>query len=107
MSRIPPAVAQPVLHAQETPLQSWVSNWLAYLSDNLSVIFLVVAVLAGIIVLVKGGIKQVVMFAVGAALAFLLLTNLEDVAQFLRNELPLDSEGVPAPTDPPETPDPE
>lgn len=95
MPGIPPTVAQ------ETPLQTWVNGWLAYLSENLPVAFLVVAVLVGILLLIRGGVKQTVMFAIGAALAFLVLTNLESFAAFFGEELPLpDSPAavVPQPT---------
>lgn len=102
MPGMPPTVAQQPLQAQETPLQTWFSDWLSYLSDNLPLIFLVVAVLAGTLLLVRGGIKQTLMFAVGAAMAFMLLTNLEAVAEFLGNELPLPPDGAPSLPEPPE-----
>lgn len=88
MTGVPLSVA-PVPLAQETPIQSWLSSWLAYLSENLPVIFIVVAVLAGIMVLARGGVKQVITFAIGAGLAFLLLTNLELIAEMFSEELPL------------------
>jgi hypothetical protein len=99
----PPTVAQEAPQAQETPLQTWFSSWLDYLSANLPAIFIVVAVLVGILLLAKGGIKQMLVFAIGAALAFLLLTNLEAVAELFSNELPLPPDGAPGP---PESPDP-
>ncbi|QSB13426.1 hypothetical protein JQS43_17655 [Natronosporangium hydrolyticum] len=100
MLGIPPTVAPETVLAQETPFQNWLSNWLAWLSDNLPMIFIVVAVLTGILVLAKGGVKQVLIFAIGAALAFLLLTNLEAIADFFSDELPID-----APPGPPEAPE--
>lgn len=112
MLGIPSTLAQGTLQAQDTPLQDWVTGWLGYLSDNLPLVFLVVAILIGMVLLMKGdGIKQAVLFAIGAALAFLLLTNLESVAAFLGEELPLQldrdlpSTESPPPQDPGQDPD--
>lgn len=93
----PMPIAQPPPPDQDSPLRTWVDGWLAYLSDNLPAVFLVVAVVVGIVLLVKAGIKQTVLFAVGAALAFLLLTNLERTADFFEDELPMPPAEAPEP----------
>ena len=97
MPGIPP-VAQETPPDQDSPLRNWVDGWLAYLSDNLPAVFIVVAVVVGILLLVKSGIEQTVLFAVGAALAFLLLTNLESTAEFFEDELPVPPAEAPEPT---------
>lgn len=102
MPLISPHLAQHTPLAQGSPLRTWVDGWLDYLSDHLPTIFIVVAVLVGILLLVRSGIKQTVLFAVGAALAFLLLTNLEETAAFFEEELPLPPGSSVPPADAPE-----
>lgn len=82
--------------AQEdpSPIQAWIDDWLAFLSDRLPLVFVVVAILVGIVLIVKaqGGIGKLIAFGLGAALVFLLLTNLEAVADLFGEELPIDHE---------------
>lgn len=53
---------QPIL-AQESPVQQWLSGWLAYLSENLPVLFVVLTILVGTILLVRGGgFKEAISF---------------------------------------------
>ena len=80
---------QPVM-AQESPVQEWLSGWLAYLSSNLPVLFVVITVLVGTILLVRGGgFKEAISFVLGALVIFVVLMNLELFADLLRDELPL------------------
>lgn len=81
----------PVDIAQDSPAQVWISDWTDFLSDQLPLIFPVVVLLAGTLLIAKaqGGMGKLIGFGIGAALVFLLLTNLEAVSGFFSEELPL------------------
>jgi hypothetical protein len=93
----PTYLVQEAPESQDSPLRIWLDGWLAYLQDHLTTIFLLVIAVVGLVVLIRGGIKQTIFFAIGAGLVLLLLLNLESVAEFLREELPLpeDSPSLP------------
>jgi len=48
-------------------------------------------VLVGIMLIVKskGGLQRAIVFGIGAALVFLILTNVESIADFFGEELPV------------------
>jgi ABC-type bacteriocin/lantibiotic exporter with double-glycine peptidase domain len=77
--------------AQDSPTQAWIDDWLAFLSDRLPLIFLVVVLFVGMVLVAKtkGGLGKVIAFGVGAALVFLLLTNVETISSFFGDELPI------------------
>lgn len=106
MPGTPLHLGQEAPEPQDSPLRSWFDGWLGYLDANLPTVFIVVVVAVGILVLIRGGIKQAVLFAIGAALVLLLLLNLESVASFLRDELPLRSPDSVGPDQPPPAPSP-
>src|SRR5690606_15657418 len=73
----------------------WLSGWLAYLSENLPVLFVVLTILVGTILLVRGGgFKEAISFVLGALVIFVVLMNLELFADLLRDELPLQAPTV-------------
>jgi hypothetical protein len=88
---IPPLAQDPP--ADDTPSQAWIRDWVDFLQEMLPLILPVVVILVAILLIfrAKSGIAQVIGFAIGAAMVFLLLTNLEGVADFFQNELPLES----------------
>lgn len=93
--------------APETPVQEWFSGWLAYLSANLPVLFVVLTLLVGTLLLVRGGgFKQALSFAAGAVVIFVILMNLELFAGLLRDELPLQPPAMESPAPPVESPGP-
>ena len=79
------------LLAQDSSTQTWIQGWVDFLSNTLPVIFLVVVVLVGIMLIVKskGGLQRAIVFGIGAALVFLILTNVESIADFFGEELPV------------------
>ena len=83
--------AHPGLLAQDSPTQTWIQGWVDFLSNTLPVIFLVVGVLVGIMLIVKstGGLQRAIVFGIGAALVFLILTTVESIADFFGEELPV------------------
>lgn len=87
---LPPLAQDPP--ADDTPSQAWIRDWVDFLTEMLPLILPVVVILIGIVLIfkAKSGIGQVIIFAIGAALVFLLLTNLESVANFFGNELPIE-----------------
>jgi ABC-type bacteriocin/lantibiotic exporter with double-glycine peptidase domain len=89
---LPPPFAQET-PADDSPSQAWIRDWVDFLQEMLPLILPVVVILVGIILIfkAKSGIAQVIGFAIGAALVFLLLTNLEGVADFFQNELPIEA----------------
>jgi ABC-type bacteriocin/lantibiotic exporter with double-glycine peptidase domain len=80
--------------ADDSPSQAWIRDWVDFLTEMLPLILPVVVILVGIVLIfkAKSGIGQVIVFGIGAALVFLLLTNLEAVADFFGNELPFEAE---------------
>jgi ABC-type bacteriocin/lantibiotic exporter with double-glycine peptidase domain len=88
---IPPLAQDPP--ADDTPSQAWIRDWVEFLTEMLPLILPVVVILVAILLIfrAKSGIGQVIGFGIGAAVVFLLLTNLESVAEFFRNELPIES----------------
>lgn len=88
---LPPLAQEPP--ADDSPSQAWIRDWVDFLTEMLPLILpVVVVILVGILLIfkAKSGIGQVIIFGVGAALVFLLLTNLEAVADFFGNELPFE-----------------
>jgi hypothetical protein len=80
--------------AQDSPTQTWIQGWVDFLEDTLPLIFLVVVVLVGIILIVKskGGLQKAIIFGIGAALVFLILTNVEAISDLFGEELPVEQE---------------
>jgi type IV secretory pathway VirB2 component (pilin) len=80
--------------AQDSPTQTWVEGWVDFLSETLPLIFLVVVVLVGTILIVKskGGLQKAIVFGIGAALVFLILTNVEAISGFFGEELPVEQD---------------
>lgn len=85
---------QPQPLAQESPTQTLIQSWVDFLEDTLPLIFLVVVVLVGTILIVKsrGGLQKAIIFGIGAALVFLLLTNVEAISDLFGEELPVEQE---------------
>jgi hypothetical protein len=86
--------AQPPPLAQESPTQSWIQDWVDFLSTTLPLIFLVVVVLVGTILIVKskGGLQKAIVFGIGAALVFLILTNVDAISNLFGEELPIEGD---------------
>lgn len=80
--------------AQDSPTQDWIEGWVDFLSTTLPLIFLVVVVLVGTILVVKskGGLQKAVIFGIGAALVFLILTNVEAISDLFGEELPVEQD---------------
>lgn len=80
--------------AQDSPTQSWIQGWVDFLQETLPLIFLVVVVLVGTILIVKskGGLQKAIIFGIGAALVFLILTNVEAISDLFGEELPVENE---------------
>lgn len=80
--------------AQDSPTQSWIQGWVDFLEETLPLIFLVVVVLVGTILIVKskGGLQKAIVFGIGAALVFLILTNVEAISDLFGEELPVEQE---------------
>lgn len=78
--------------AQDSPTQSWIEDWVDFLTTTLPLIFLVVVVLVGTILIVKsrGGLQKAIIFGIGAALVFLILTNVEAISDLFGEELPVE-----------------
>jgi hypothetical protein len=87
-------LAQPPNLAQDSPTQSWIEDWVDFLSTTLPLIFLVVVVLVGILLIVraKGGLQKAIIFGIGAALVFLILTNVEAISNLFGEELPIEQD---------------
>jgi hypothetical protein len=79
--------------AQDSPTQSWIEGWLDFLESTVPAVFLVIVVLVGTVLIVRsrGGLQKAVIFAIGAALVYLLLTNVEALSGLFGDELPVDS----------------
>jgi type IV secretory pathway VirB2 component (pilin) len=90
----PSPLRQPPYVAQESPTQSWIQDWVDFLSSTLPLIFLVVVVLVGILLIVrsKGGLQKAIIFGIGAALVFLILTNVEAISDLFGEELPIEQD---------------
>jgi hypothetical protein len=80
--------------AQDSPTQTWIQGWVDFLEETLPLIFLVVVILVGIILIVKskGGLQKAIIFGIGAALVFLILTNVEAISELFGEELPVEQE---------------
>jgi len=89
----PVPTGTPVL-AQDSPTQTWIQDWTAFLTDTLPVIFLAVVILVGTVLIVRsrGGLQKAIIFGLGAALVFLILTNVDSFSDFFRRELPISNE---------------
>lgn len=85
--------ARSVTLAQDSPTQSWLGGWLEFLNTTLPTVFLVVVLLAGTILIVKsrGGLQKAIIFGIGAALVFLILNNVDAIADLFGDELPVDT----------------
>lgn len=73
-------------------IQSWITSWTEFLSTTAPMIFLVAVIVYGswrIIMRGGGWPWKTMVFVLGAALVYLLLTNVEEVAESFRRELPL------------------
>ncbi|MPZ27298.1 MAG: hypothetical protein GEV12_13030 [Micromonosporaceae bacterium] len=80
--------------AQDSPTQTWIQGWVDFLEETLPLIFLVVVILVGTILIVKsrGGLQKAIIFGIGAALVFLILTNVEAISDLFGEELPVEQE---------------
>jgi hypothetical protein len=83
----------PPIVAQDSPTQTWIQGWISFLTDTLPLVFLAVVVLVGttLIIRSRGGLQRAIIFGIGAALVFLILTNVDAVSEYFRRELPLDN----------------
>lgn len=73
-------------------IQSWITSWTEFLSTTAPMIFLVAVIAYGswrIIMRGGGWPWKTMVFVLGAALVYLLLTNVEEVAESFQRELPL------------------
>lgn len=89
------AAAEPPLPlAQESPIQTLIQDWLDFLEGVLPVAFLVIVILVGIVLIVRsrGGLQKAIVFGIGAALVFLILTNVEAVSGLFGEELRIDGD---------------
>jgi hypothetical protein len=77
--------------AQDSPTQAWIEDWVGFLQNTLPLIFLVIVILVGTILIVRsrGGLQKAIIFGIGAALVFLILTNVEAVSNLFGEELPI------------------
>lgn len=77
--------------AQDSPTQAWIEDWVGFLQNTLPLIFLVIVILVGTILIVRarGGLQKAIVFGIGAALVFLILTNVEAVSNLFGEELPI------------------
>ncbi|QSB12845.1 hypothetical protein JQS43_14270 [Natronosporangium hydrolyticum] len=76
----------------DSPLQTWITGWLAFLELALPLAFAVVVLAHGCyrVVMRRGGWPwKTMVFGLGAALVFLLLTNVVSVADWFVEELPI------------------
>lgn len=80
--------------AQDSPTQTWIEGWVDFLTSTLPLIFLVVVVLVGTVLIVKskGGLQKAIVFGIGAALVFLILTNVEAISDLFGEELPVEQD---------------
>lgn len=87
---------EPIILAGD--ITNWIDDTTAWLSNTLPVLFLAVVVAIGLYLLVvtRGGIRKVLVFGVGAAVVFMVLTNVDNIADMFGTEL-----GAPAPGRPP------
>lgn len=87
MTPVPVAQEAPA----ESPAQVWISGWVEYLEGILPLVFLVVVLVVGTLLIARTsvGLGKVIGFGIGAALVFLLITNVELVSSFLTEELPI------------------
>jgi hypothetical protein len=78
--------------AQDSPTQGWIRDWVDFLSETLPMIFLVVVLLVGTVLVVRsrGGLQKAIAFGIGAALVFLILTNVDAISNLFGDELPVD-----------------
>jgi type IV secretory pathway VirB2 component (pilin) len=88
------AQREPRYLAQESPTQSWIQDWVDFLSGTLPLIFLVVVILIAILLIVRarGGLQKAIVFGIGAALVFLIITNVESIADLFGEELPVEQD---------------
>lgn len=88
-----PASAAQLL-AQDSPTQTWIQGWIDFLEETLPVAFLVVVILVGTVLIVRsrGGLQKAIVFGIGAALVFLILTNVEALSNLFGEELPVDTD---------------
>jgi type IV secretory pathway VirB2 component (pilin) len=89
------SLVEPIQLSQEPPTGSitgWFNDLLSWFQGTLPVVFLVIVVAVGIVLIVqaKGGLKKAVVFGIGAALVYLILTNVESFSSLFESELPLD-----------------
>jgi len=76
-----------------SPIQTWLTGWTDFLNTTLPLIFLLVVLAWGTVLVVKrnGGLpRKTIIFGLGAALVYLILPRIPDIADLIRTELPLD-----------------
>lgn len=83
----------------ESPTQGWIISWTDFLRETLPTLFLVIVLGFGLIIMIRrgnkkkqirGGLAAAIAFGLAAALVYLLLTHVADVADWFHNELPVD-----------------
>src|SRR5690606_10233050 len=81
----------PHLLAQSSPTQDWITGWTMFLRQTLPMVFLVVVILVGTILIVRarGGLQKAIIFGIGAALVYLILTNVDAMSRLFEQELPI------------------
>ena len=86
------------MNDDDTPVRGWIAGWTEFFTDTLPTVFVVVVIAFGLIVMVRrgdkkkqvrGGMGAAIAFALAAALVYLLLTNVDDIAGLFRDELPV------------------
>ncbi len=77
----------------QSPTQTWIQEWLEFLQTTLPMVFLVIVILVGTVLIIRsrGGLQKAIIFGIGAALVFLILTNVEALSNLFGEELPVDS----------------
>ena len=77
-------------------IRNWVTNTTDWFSTTLPIVFLTLVLGFGIwlLIVTRGGIRKLVVFAIGAAIVYMLLTNVDSLADMFSTEVV----GAPAPT---------
>lgn len=77
-------------------ITDWIDSTTSWVAATVPVVFLTVVFVFGVwlMVVTRGGIRKLVLFAVGAALVYMLLTNVDALGGMFSSELR--SSGAPA-----------
>ena len=76
-------------------ITNWIDDTTAWASGTLPFIFLTVVMLFGVwlLIVTRGGIRMLLVFGLGAAAVYMVLTNVDSIANMFGTEL----KGAPAP----------